>query len=196
MTKAVRGCGSFREVFFAQTHASAPQTLGAHFAPWAEARTSTQQKCPEFIAWVGGTSCHFFDDAPKKWSVLNDEWISCWSHPTNRTSSSTKRTIHVQHAGHSPHSQFSFWRLNTKQANVWDEVTTGPPQIGRQKAKKSCKTYLAGQTELKEKWWELMNLTEYTACLRAHGYTAQWSWINFRGRKRKKKHCRGNYCKM
>lgn len=55
-------------------------------------------------------------------------------------------------------------------------------RLADKRQKKSLKTYLdgaAGQTELKAKWWELMNLTEYTACLRAHGYTAQWSWINF-----------------
>lgn len=160
MTKAIRGCGSFREVFFAQTHTSAPETLGAHFVP-REPRLALQhsRNAPEFIAWVGGKSCHFFDDASKKWSALNEEWISCWSHPTKRTSSSTKRTVHVQHAGYSPHCHTVssvFCGSTQKQANVWDEVTTGPPQIGRQRQKKVVKLISLDRLNSKkndESWW-------------------------------------------
>lgn len=171
--------GRFVKSFCADPRFSSINALSALCTPWAEARTSTQQKCPRVHCMGGRKVLSLFWWCPKK--VKRHKWRM-----NIMLESSDKKDIFKHKKNHTcpacraqsalSHSNSVFCSSTQKQANVWDEVTTGPPQIGRQKAKKSFKTYLdgaAGQTELKGKWWELMNLTEYTACLRAHGYTAQ-----------------------
>ena len=60
------GVWVFSWSLFAQPHAAAPQRLGAHFAPGAEARTSTQQKCPRVLCMSGRKVLSLFWWCPKK----------------------------------------------------------------------------------------------------------------------------------
>lgn len=61
MTEALKGVWVISSSLF-QLHKRTERTLypvsrGSHFSC---------RNAPEFIAWEGGKSCHFFDDAPKK----------------------------------------------------------------------------------------------------------------------------------